>query len=72
MYHSTHCARIAIKKHTKNYLKQYSYGEQDVILCEQCGAVAVDIHHKTKKSQGGADDVENLIALCRKCHDKEH
>lgn len=72
MYHRGPYARIAMKRHIKNYLKHHGYGEQDVILCEICGAVAVDIHHKILKSQGGIDDIENLIALCRKCHNKEH
>jgi 5-methylcytosine-specific restriction endonuclease McrA len=61
-----------MKRHVKNYLKAHGYGEQDIIPCEKCGAVAVDIHHKKFKSQGGTDDVENLIALCRKCHDRAH
>ena len=53
-------------------MKHYKYGEQDIILCEKCGGVAVDIHHIKLKSQGGTDDVENLIALCRPCHNIEH
>jgi 5-methylcytosine-specific restriction endonuclease McrA len=61
-----------MKRHVKNYLKAHGYGEQDIIPCEECGGVAVDIHHKKFKSQGGTDDVENLIALCRKCHDRAH
>jgi 5-methylcytosine-specific restriction endonuclease McrA len=61
-----------MKKHTKNYMEHYGYGEQDVILCEKCGRVAVDIHHKKLKSQGGTDDIENLIAVCRTCHNKLH
>jgi len=62
----------ATKKHVKNYLKAYGLGEQDVILCEKCKGVAVDIHHIQYKSQGGADNVDNLIALCRKCHADIH
>jgi len=61
-----------MKPHVKNYLKHYGYGEQDVILCEQCGKQAVDIHHKKLKSQQGTDEIDNLIALCRKCHDAAH
>lgn len=61
-----------MKKHIKVYLKHHGYGEQDIILCEKCGGVAVDIHHKIPKSLGGTDDIENLIALCRNCHDIEH
>ena len=61
-----------MKKHVKNYMRHYGYGEQDIILCEKCGQVAVDIHHKKLKSQGGTDDMDNLIALCRRCHNIEH
>jgi 5-methylcytosine-specific restriction endonuclease McrA len=60
-----------MKKHVKNYMRHYKYGEQDIIFCG-CGQQAVDIHHIKLKSCGGTDDVENLIALCRKCHDKAH
>lgn len=61
-----------MKKYIKNYLKHYNIGEQDIILCEECGAVAVDIHHIVKRSQGGSDDVSNLKALCRRCHNLKH
>jgi len=61
-----------MQKHTKNYIEHHNIGEQDIVLCEECGAVAVDIHHKIKRSQGGSDEVDNLIALCRKCHSKHH
>ena len=61
-----------MKKHIKNYLKAIDAGEQDIILCERCAFIAVDIHHITFKGQGGSDEYENLIALCRGCHDKAH
>ena len=61
-----------MKKHVKNYMKHHGYGEQDVILCEKCNAVANDIHHKKFKSQGGTDKVDNLIAVCRACHNELH
>ena len=49
----------------------FGYGEQDIILCEVCGKKAVDIHHIHGRGKGR--DVENnLIALCRICHDKAH
>ncbi len=61
-----------MKKHVKIYLKHFGYGIDNVILCEQCGKKAVDIHHIIYRSQGGKDEIVNLIALCRKCHDMVH
>ena len=63
-----------MQRHTKNYMKHFGYGIDDVILCEMCRAVAVDIHHIEGRMKGNAklDEVENCIALCRKCHDKAH
>lgn len=42
------------------------------ILCEVCGALASDIHHIEARGMGGrssADEIQNLMALCRKCHE---
>lgn len=61
-----------MKKHIKNYMKHHNIGEQDIVLCEECGAVACDVHHVVKLSQGGSDEVENLKSLCRSCHEKYH
>ena len=63
---------MPVLKYKNNYLKGCGLTKFDVILCENCGAVAVDIHHIIHKSQGGLDDYGNLIALCRDCHDKAH
>jgi len=61
-----------MQRHTKIYLKHFGYGEQDFISCEHCGKKAVDIHHIIYRSRGGGDNVENLIALCRECHEMAH
>jgi len=60
-----------MKNHTKIYLKHFGYGIEDFIPCESCGAKAVDIHHIEARGMGGdkkADDINNLMALCRQCH----
>ena len=47
------------------------YGIEDFIPCESCGAKAVDIHHIEARGMGGskeADNINNLMALCRYCH----
>jgi 5-methylcytosine-specific restriction endonuclease McrA len=60
-----------MKKHTKVYLQGMGYDTTDFIPCEVCQAKAVDIHHIDARGIGGskqADIIENLMALCRKCH----
>ena len=64
-----------MKAHTKLYLKHFGYDTSDFIPCEHCGKTSVDIHHVDIKGMGGcksADRIDNLIALCRLCHDKAH
>lgn len=60
-----------MQKHTKVYLTHFDYGETDRILCEACHREAVDIHHIHGRGKG-KDVIENLMALCRKCHDRVH
>ena len=56
----------------KVYQEFFGYCDDDVVLCEICGAAAVDIHHIFYKQQGGKNNIENLIGLCRSCHDRAH
>ena len=56
----------------QTYIDYFDYSKDENILCERCGAAAVDIHHIVYKSQGGKDNIENLIALCRDCHNLAH
>jgi 5-methylcytosine-specific restriction endonuclease McrA len=60
-----------MKKHTKLYLDYFGYSIEDFIPCEYCGTKAVDIHHIEARGMGGdkkADNINNLMALCRQCH----
>ena len=62
-----------MKKHTKIYMDFHDYCKDDFIPCEACGTTAVDIHHLEGRKMGGSknkDFIENLIALCRRCHIK--
>jgi 5-methylcytosine-specific restriction endonuclease McrA len=47
-----------------------NYHPTDWISCEVCEQTAVDIHHIEARGMGGGnkDTIENLMALCRKCH----
>ena len=63
-----------MKRYTKEYLDFFCYGEQDFIPCEMCGDRAVDIHLLEKQGNIGKkkekDYIENLVGLCRDCHNK--
>ena len=52
-------------------MDHFGYDMYDYIPCEACGRKAVDIHHIKARGMGGSkqmDVIENLQALCRKCH----
>lgn len=41
--------------------------------CRACGqSHGLDVHHVVMRSLGGSDAPENLIALCRNCHQSVH
>ena len=67
-----------MKKYKRIVMEFFGFAEQDVIPCENCcKAVAVDIHHIELKGMGGRprgdlDVIDNLVCLCRGCHDKAH
>jgi hypothetical protein len=60
-----------MKKHVKTYLDYFGYDQSSWIPCEMCGQTAVDINHIDARGMGGSklkDNIENLMAMCRKCH----
>ena len=73
-----------MQNHTKVYMNFFNYAEQDFIMCEMCQQdKAVDIHHLNSRKMGGVgsnrirgtkktdlDYIENLMGLCRDCHNK--
>lgn len=59
-------------KHGKIYYDYFHVHPGQRILCEVCGETATEIHHIIFRSQGGGNNIENLIALCRGCHDQAH
>lgn len=61
-------------KWAKAYLEYFDYDTSDFIPCEICKSKAVDIHHIEARGMGGtrdpkANQIGNLMALCRSCHD---
>jgi 5-methylcytosine-specific restriction endonuclease McrA len=64
-----------MQKYLKDYMKRHGYGIDDVILCQECGARAVDLHHIKFRSHCTKEEMDqdsNLIPLCRNCHNKKH
>lgn len=61
-----------MKPYTKTYLKFFGYHVPEEIMCEYCGSRAADIHHLTPRSlrKDLVNKIDNLMALCRRCHDK--
>ena len=47
-------------------------------ICERCGAIGIEVHHKSRISVDNVGDTsisinqDNLELLCRECHNKEH
>lgn len=61
-----------MRKHTKVYLDYFGL-HGGFIPCEVCYKQANDIHHIECRGIGGSktkDFIENLMALCRSCHEK--
>lgn len=63
-----------MKHHTHKYMQAFGYTISDFVPCEVCGKKAVDIHHIEARGMGGnpsgdKDEINNLQALCRKCHE---
>jgi 5-methylcytosine-specific restriction endonuclease McrA len=63
-----------MQPHTKIYFDYFGYDINSWIECEcKCGRQAIDINHIKPKGMGGSkvmDFIENLMAMCRECHDK--
>ena len=53
------------RRHSRIFLSQHP-------VCERCGAPSELTHHIIRKREGGSDDFDNLEALCRACHEREH
>ena len=62
-----------MRNHTKVYMTFFYLDETDYIGCEMCGSPGQDIHHIQARGLGGSknrDYIENLICLCRDCHNR--
>ena len=41
---------------------------RDAYTCAYCGDVADQVDHVYPKSKGGADELDNLVAACKRCN----
>ena len=61
-----------MKKHTKIYLDYFGLSEGDYIGSELTNSPSGPPHHIIFKSQGGKDEIENIMALTPKEHELAH
>jgi hypothetical protein len=52
-------------------MKHFDYKGDEFIPCECCGGKANDIHHIDGRGKG-KNEIKNLMAICRDCHDRIH
>lgn len=62
----------------REYLKSATWKDireeilkRDDYKCQKCGNTGYDVHHKTYKNWGN-EKLEDLITLCRTCHEQWH
>lgn len=62
-------------------LRDYYVARQEALLAAEyrcavelpgCLVWATDTHHRRRRSQGGGNEVENLVPACRACHQNLH
>lgn len=69
-----------MKREYKDYLMSWAWGalRAQVLgraggVCEVCGVDGtLHVHHQTYRRAGGNERLEDLIALCPKCHKRVH
>jgi hypothetical protein len=60
------------------YRKEFKQNRGIVLIldnyqCRECKSSSnLHVHHIKEKSQGGTNDINNLITLCEKCHAEKH
>ena len=72
-----------LQKYSWAYQKGVNYGyansrahalDRDKYTCQCCGKkhTRLEVHHIIYRSNGGSDDLDNLITLCEDCHSNIH
>lgn len=60
-----------MQKYISIYLRYFNFKYPTDVMCEICDMPAVDVHHIHGRGKD-KDVIENLIAVCRSCHNKCH
>jgi 5-methylcytosine-specific restriction endonuclease McrA len=64
--------RLRLDRDSHRQLRR-SVLQRDQWRCQSCGATAgLEVHHMTSRGRLGDNVEENLITLCRRCHQKIH
>lgn len=62
-----------MSKYEREFRKQRLKAiERDEGFCVLCGGMASDVHHIIFRSAGGTNNLDNLVCLCRSCHQQAH
>lgn len=57
----------------EHYVVQKKGKERDLYICQICGSKKnVEGHHILNYQYGGAANIDNIVTLCRKCHNQVH
>ena len=56
----------------KAALSERSRGKCEVVASVLCTGRGQDPHHRKTRSHGGGNELTNLYAVCRPCHDFIH
>ena len=61
-----------MQSYKKKYLEEFNMDETDFFACEICGKEADEFHHILARSKFKhlLDDIMNLQAICRPCHEE--
>ncbi len=67
------CVSDKKRKSDAYYAKQRKLAyERDKGLCVLCSSPATEVHHIIFRSHGGTHELNNLVCLCRVCHEMAH
>ena len=61
-----------MQQYTKTYMDSLGFDESDFIPCQICEQRSTEIHHviSRKRDKKLINDIQNLFAICRTCHQK--